>query len=170
MTLLEYGDFECALCVAAFPVLKEVRRWLRGELCYVFRHFPVVEKHPHALEAAEAAEAAGAQGKFWEMHDLLYERSPALANVYLNCYAQQLGLDMERFGREMREHIHSGKVKEDFTSGVVSGVRRAPAFFINGVRYRGATDLDSLLAAIEEAGNQSGADGASYYRNGLMKL
>lgn len=152
VTLLEYGDFECERCAAAFPVVKEVNRWLRGALRYAFRHFPVAERHPNASRAAEAAEAAGAQGRFWEMHDLLCERSPALGEVHLNGYARELGLDLERFGRELREHTHARKVREDFTSGVRSGVGVTPAFFINGVRYTGATDLDGLLAAIEEAG------------------
>jgi protein-disulfide isomerase len=154
VTLLEYGDFECAHCTEAFPIVKEVMRWLRGELCYVFRHFHAIDKHQNALRAAEAAEAAGAQGYFWEMHDLLCERSPALDDVHLNSYAQELGLDVERFERERREHTYLGKVREDVTSGVESGVTRTPTFFINGVRYGGEVDLDSLLAAIEEAGNQ----------------
>ena len=155
VTLLEYGDFECGHCAEAFPVVKETARWLRGELCYVFRHFPVAEKNPHALLAAEAAEAAAAQGRFWEMHDLLCERSPALGDIHLKGYAQELGLDMERFEREMRERVHLRRVREDFESGVASGVTRTPAFFINGVLYKGETDLDSLLAAIEEAGTSS---------------
>jgi protein-disulfide isomerase len=152
VTLLEFGDFECARCAESYPVVKEVNRWLRGALRYVFRHFPAAEIHPNALRAAEAAEAAGAQGRFWEMHDLLCERTPALGDVQLNVYARELGLDLERFGREMREHTHSGKVREDFTSGVRSGVSETPTFFINGARYTGAADLDGLLAAIEEAG------------------
>lgn len=155
VTLLEYGDFECEHCAEAFPVVKEINRWLRGALRYVFRHFPVADKHPNALRAAEAAEAAGVQGRFWEMHDLLYERSPALSDAHLNCYARELGLDLERFGREMREHNYTGKVREDYTSGVWSGVSGTPAFFINGARYTGAADLDGLLAAIEEAGNRA---------------
>ena len=155
VTLLEYGDFECKHCAEAFPVVKEINRWLRGALRYVFRHFPVADKHPNALRAAEAAEAAGVQGRFWEMHDLLCERSPALDATHLNGYARELGLELERFGREMREHTHMGKVREDMTSGVASGVTRTPTFFINGVRYRGEVDLDSLLAAIEEAGNRA---------------
>ncbi len=152
VTLLEYGDFECGHCAEAFPVVKEVNRWLRGALRYVFRHFPLVERHPNALRAAEAAEAAGAQGRFWEMHDLLCERSPALGDVQLNGYARELGLDLERFGREMREHTHAWKVREDLTSGARSGVGGTPAFFNTGARYPGAADLDGLLAAIEEAG------------------
>jgi protein-disulfide isomerase len=152
VTLLEYGDFECPRCAEAYFLVNEIKRWLRGELRYVFRHFPDVEKHPHALKAAEAAEAAGAQGKFWEMHGLLCERCTAHGDIYLNCYAQELGLDLERFEREMREHTHLGKARKDFESGIASGVTETPTFFINGVRYIGTTDLDSLLAAIEEAG------------------
>jgi protein-disulfide isomerase len=155
VTLLEYGDFECGHCAAAFPMVKEITRWLRGELCYVFRHFPVADKHPHALRAAEAAEAAGAQGRFWEMHDLLCERSPALDAVHMERYAQELGLDVERFAREMRAHVYLEKVREDMTSGIESGVARTPTFFINGAQYRGEADLDGLLAAIEEAGNRA---------------
>jgi protein-disulfide isomerase len=124
----------------------------------VFRHFPVADEHPHALRAAEAVEAAGAQGRFWEMHALLCERSPALDAVHLKCYAQELGLDLERFECEMRLHVYLEKVREDMTSGVESGVTRTPAFFINGVRYRGEADLDGLLAAIEEAGNRATGD------------
>lgn len=155
VTLLEYGDFECAHCAETFHVIMEIKRWLHGALCYVFRHFPAAEKHPHALRAAEAAEAAGVQGRFWEMHDLLCERSPALDDVHLKRYAQELGLDLERFEREMREHVHLVRVREDFESGVASGVSDTLAFFINGVRYEGQMDLDSLLAAIEEAGTSS---------------
>ena len=153
VTLLEYGDFECGHCAEAFPVVKEVTRWLRGELCYVFRHFPA-EKHRNALAAAEAAEAAGAQGRFWQMHDLLCDRSLTLSVVHLKRCAQELGLDMERFERDRREHLYEKKVREDINSGVRSGVTRTPTFFINGVRYTGEVDLDSLLAAIEEAGNR----------------
>ena len=155
VTLLEYGDFECGHCAEAFPMVKEITRWLRGELRYVFRHFPVADKHPYALRAAEAAEAAGAQGRFWEMHDLLCERSPALYAIHLERYAQELGLDLERFAREVRAHVYLEKVRGDMTSGVMSGVLRTPTFFINGVQYRGEADLDGLLAAIEEAGNRA---------------
>ena len=155
VTLLEYGDFECPHCAEAFPVIMEIKRWLRGELRYVFRHFPIADKHPHALEAAEAAEAVGAQGKFWEMHDLLFERSPVVDAIHLELYAQELGLDVGRFAREMRVHAYLEKVREDMTSGAESGVTRTPTFFVNGVQYMGEADLDGLLAAIEEAATSS---------------
>ena len=155
VTLLEYGDFECGHCAAAFPTVKEVTRWLRGALCYAFRHLPAAAIHPNALRAAEAAEAAGAQGRFWEMHDLLCERSPALGAVHLKRYARELGLDVERFERETAEHTYLKKVRKDVASGVASGVRVTPTFFVNGVRYGGEVDLDGLLSAIEEAGNRA---------------
>jgi protein-disulfide isomerase len=155
VTLLEYADFECERCAETFRVVNEITRWLRGELYYVFRHFPAANKHANALPAAEAAEAAGAQGCFWEMHDWLCEHSPTITDHHLKGYAQELGLDVERFERERRAHTHIEKVRKDFQSGVASGVIRTPAFFINGVRYRGEVDVDSLLAAIEEAGNRA---------------
>jgi protein-disulfide isomerase len=155
VTLLEYGDFESVHCTEALHVVKEITRWLRGELCYVFRHFPAVEKNPHALDVAEAAEAAGAQGRFWEMHDLLCRHSATIGDASLKGYAKRLRLDMERFDCERREHTYMEKVREDLQSGVASGVTRTPAFFINGARYRGEVDVDSLLAAIEEAGNRA---------------
>ncbi len=155
VTLLEYGDFECAHCAETFRVVREVTRWLRGELYYAFRHFPAANKHANELPAAEAAEVAGAQGRFWEMHDWLCEHIPTICDAQLRGYAQELGLDVERFERERREHTYIEKVREDFKSGVASGVTRTPTFFINGVRYRGEVDVDSLLAAIEEAGNQA---------------
>ncbi|HEX7774127.1 MAG TPA: thioredoxin domain-containing protein, partial [Pyrinomonadaceae bacterium] len=142
VTLLEYGDFECAHCAAAFPHVREVRRWLRGELCYVFRHFPVAEKHSYAFRAAEAAEAAGAQERFWEMHELLCEHGSTLNDLHVTHYAQKLGLDFERFERELRQHVHLEKVRRDFTSGIESGVSDTPTIFINGLRYEGAHDTD----------------------------
>jgi len=155
VTLVEYGDFECGNCAETFRVVKEITRWLRGELYYVFRHFPAASKHAHPLAMAEAAEAAGTQGRFWEMHDWLCEHGPTIGDVYLTGYAEVLGLDVERFERERHEHTYIAKVREDFESGVASGVIRTPTFFINGVRYTGKVDVDSLLAAIEEAGNQA---------------
>jgi predicted DsbA family dithiol-disulfide isomerase len=118
-------------------------------------HLVALHFHPNALLAAEAAEAAGAQGRFWEMHDLLCERSLALDDARLKGYARELELNLERFEREMREHAYLEKVREDMASGVAGGVKGTPSFFINGVRYGGEVDLDSLLAAIEEAGNRA---------------
>ena len=150
--LLEYGDFECHRCVAAFYTLKDVLHWLDDSVCFVFRHFPDHIKHSHALSAAQAAEAAGSQSKFWEMHDSLFSHSPALDYPHLIAYAGHLGMSLDLFKREMLEHTHARKVNEDCAAAAEDGVDETPAFFINGVRYEGGWDLDSLLDAIEDAG------------------
>jgi protein-disulfide isomerase len=151
VTLVEYGDYECPYCGEAYPVVKALQERLGDQMCFVFRNFPLTQVHPHAEEAAEAAEAAGAQGKFWEMHDLLYENQDALEPEDLVQYARALKLDLKRFVLEMREHVYVERVREDFRSGVRSGVNGTPTFFINGARHNGPFDLGSLLAAIEEA-------------------
>jgi protein-disulfide isomerase len=151
VTLVEYGDYECPYCGEAYPVVKALQERLGDQICFVFRNFPLAQAHPHAEEAAEAAEAAGAQGKFWEMHDLLYENQDALEPEDLVQYARALKLDLPRFVLEMREDVYAERVREEFHSGVRSGVNGTPTFFINGVRHNGPFDLASLLAAIEEA-------------------
>ena len=151
VTLVEYGDYECPYCGEAFPVVKALQKRLGDQMRFVFRNFPLAEAHPHAEHAAEAAEAAGAQGKFWEMHDLLYENQDALEDEDLVRYAKALHLDVPRFVKEMEAHAHVERVRADFSSGVRSGVNGTPSFFINGMRHDGPFDLASLLAAIEEA-------------------
>src|SRR5271155_1250406 len=151
VTLVEYGDYQCPYCGEAYPIVKALQERLGKQVRFVFRNFPLSEMHPHAEHAAEAAEAAGAQGKFWEMHDLLYENQDALDDENLQQYATVLGLDVPRFVREMSEHSHAARAREDFRSGVRSGVNGTPTFFINGMRHDGSFDLRSLLAAIEEA-------------------
>jgi protein-disulfide isomerase len=151
VTLVEYGDFECPYCGAAYPIVKQVQQRLGNRLRFVFRNFPLSNIHPHAQHAAEAAEAAGAQGKFWQMHDTLYEHQQALNDRHLIQYATDLGLDSERFERDLASHAFAGRVREDFMSGVYSGVNGTPTFFINGVRHDGAYDLETLIAAIEGA-------------------
>src|SRR2546428_4360870 len=120
VTLVEYGDFECPFCGRSYPELKQVLRQLGGKVQFVFRHFPLSEEHPRAQHAAEVAEAAAAQGKFWEMHDLLYQRQAALADEELLRYARELGLDAERVRRELVPHVHAPRGKEDFGSGTKS--------------------------------------------------
>jgi len=149
--LVEYGDYECPYCGMAHPIVKEIKRRLRDQLCFVFRHFPLTQIHPHAEIAAEAAEAAGAQGKFWQMHDSLFEHQQALDEVHVVHYAATLQLDTERFKRELAEHVYADRVSEDFMSGVRSGVNGTPTFFINGIRHDASYDLETLLAAIEES-------------------
>jgi len=150
VTLVEYGDYECPYCGAAHPVVKEIRRQLGNELRFAFRHFPLTRVHPHAEHAAEAAEAAGAQGrpKFWQMHDMLYEHQDALDDEDLEIYAATIGLDLDRFTREMLAGVYAPRVREDFLSGVRSGVNGTPTFFINGRRHEGGNDFQSLLLAI----------------------
>src|ERR1700694_5399822 len=153
VTLVEYGDYECPYCGQAHPIVKEIQRRLGDQLCFVYRHFPLSQIHPHAEHAAEAAEAAGAQGKFWQMHDYLFEHQRALDDAHLLLYAADLELDVDRFKREMTEHVYARRVREDFLSGVRSGVNGTPTFFINGIRHDAGYDLETLLYTIELAMN-----------------
>lgn len=149
VTLMEYGDYQCPYCGMAHPVVKKLQRRMGEKMCFVFRHFPLTEVHPFAEGAAEAAEAAGEQGKFWEMHDTLYENQNALAPENLVGYAKLLRLDVPRFTTELTTHAYAKRIREDFLSGVRSGVNGTPTFFINGVRHDEANDFDTLLAAIQ---------------------
>jgi protein-disulfide isomerase len=151
VTLVEYGDFECPYCAAAHVIIKKGQEIMGDRLRFVFRHFPLTQIHPYAETAAEASEAAGAQGKFWEMHDLLYENQRMLDPEHLLLFAEQLDLDMKRFVRELENGIHRERVREDFLSGVKNGVNGTPGFFINGARYDGSWDLPQLLEALESA-------------------
>lgn len=152
VTLVEYGDYECPYCGMAYPIVQAAQQRLGDRLRFVFRNFPLTSSHPHAEQAAEAAEAAGAQGQFWPMHDLLYEHQDALALPDLEQYASQLGLDLDRFNADLRDHRYADRVREDFMSGVRSGVNGTPTFFINGRRHEAPYDLETLLAALEDAG------------------
>jgi len=149
-TLIEYGDFECDDCGAAFPILQRVQRLMGDEACFVFRHFPLAS-HPHAMAAAEAAEAAAAQGRFWEMHGLLYDRQTALERADLVGYARELELDVARFERDLDGHVHLARIREDIESAKILGVRGTPALFVNGVQHRGQITVPLLLAALREA-------------------
>ena len=150
VTLVYYGDHQCPHCRQAFPIFEELGRQLEGRVRFVFRYFPLTTVHPQAELAAQAAEAAAAQGKFWEMNALLFERQDYLDFESLVAYAGELGLDVSRFEDELTAGVHRERVQRDFVSGVRSGVNGTPTFFINGVRYDGAWDLDSLLEAIEK--------------------
>jgi protein-disulfide isomerase len=151
LTLVEYGDYECPYCGAAYPIVKELERVLGDELRSVFRNFPLGEIHPHAPQAAEAAEAAAGQGRFWEMHDLLYENQQHLETSDLLRYAEALGLEFQPFEADLAQHTYEPRVRADFLSGVRSGVNGTPTFFINGVRHNGSYDFDTLLAALRAA-------------------
>ena len=151
VTLVEYGDYECPHCGRAYPIVQEVQRRLGTALRFIFRNFPLSEMHPHAALAAEAAEAAAEQGRFWPMHDLLFENQRQLGEASLIRYAASIGIDDERVRRELAEHTHRSRVRSDFSGGVRSGVNGTPTFFIDGVRYDGDWDADSLTAALQAA-------------------
>jgi protein-disulfide isomerase len=154
VTLVEYGDFECPHCGRAYPVVKEIQSRLGGQLRFVFRNFPLTQIHPHAGRAAEAAEAAGGQGHFWEMHDQLFEHQAALDDESLKGYAGEIGLEQDRFERDLQDGVYAPRVREDFVSGVRSGVNGTPTFFINGFRHDAPWELESLLAALQGAISQ----------------
>ena len=149
VTLVEYGDFECPYCGQAHPVVEEVRKIEGNKLKFVFRNFPLSQVHPHANRAAYAAEAAAKQGKFWEMHDLLFDNQFAFEDSDLTTYAQNLDLDMRQFAEDMRSEEIAKKVKDDFLSGVNSGVNGTPTFFINGTRFDQPSEVEFLREAIE---------------------
>lgn len=151
VTLVEYGDYECPYCGRAYPIVKRLQERLGPQLRFVFRHFPLAQSHPHAQHAAEAAEAAAVQGQFWEMHDALYEHQQALSDRDLLDHAAAIGLDAVRFRMDLVEHAHAQRVRDDFSSGVRSGVNGTPTFFINGLRHEGPWDFNTLLEALEAA-------------------
>jgi protein-disulfide isomerase len=155
VTLVEYGDFECPYCGEAYVVLEAVVRSLPKELCFVFRHFPLTQLHPHAQNAAEAVEAAGAQHLFWEMHDIVFTHQSALEAEALVDYATSIGLDPKVFIPALAQHRYAPRVREDFLSGVKSGVNGTPTLFLNDIRYDGPRDYDSLRAAIKDAAQSS---------------
>jgi protein-disulfide isomerase len=154
VTLVEYGDFECPYCGQAYPMVKALRQRLGNQLRFVWRNFPLAQVHRHAQLAAEAAEAAGAQRAFWGMHDFLFENQDTLgASLYLRA-AKTLRLDVDRFRHDLLDHTYAGRVREDFLSGARSGASGTPTFFINGRRYDGSLDIESLAAAIEVAAHE----------------
>jgi protein-disulfide isomerase len=148
VTLLEYGDYECPACGQVFPIIKTVQERLGNTLCFAFRHFPLTNVHPHSEHAAEAAEAAGAQGKFWMMHDILFENQDALEDEDLIRYATALKLSARRLIAEVAAGAYATRLREDFMSGMRGGVNGTPTFFINGLRYDGARALSALLEAV----------------------
>jgi protein-disulfide isomerase len=161
LTLVEYGDYQCPYCGAAYPVVKRVQKTLGKKLRFVFRNFPLTQAHPYALIAAEAAEAAALQGRFWEMHDLLYEQQSFLEPDIIPSWAERIGLDLDKFRSDIRKDVVERRLQEDRQSGIRSGVNGTPTFFINGTRYDGSPDYGSLLAALELFLNASTAKEAT---------
>ena len=155
LTLVEYGDYQCPYCGAAYPVVKRLQKASGKKLRFVFRNFPLTQAHPYAMVAAEAAEAAALQGKFWEMHDLIYENQAELEPDVLPAWVQKLGMDLEEFGTAIRRGEITKRIKEDRMSGIHSGVNGTPCFFINGARYDGPADYEPLRMALEQRLNSN---------------
>ena len=151
VTLLEYGDYECPYCGQAYPIIKQLQKRLGNKLRFVFRNFPITQIHPHAQHAAEAAEAAASQNKFWQMHDCIYENQHALEDRHLEKYASNLGLDLVKFKKDMIKHTYADRIRQDFLSGVHSGVNGTPTFYIDGIRYNNSWDLETLLETLGSA-------------------
>ena len=151
VTLVEYADYQCPYCGAAHPVIKHLQKSLGEKLRFVFRNFPLTDAHPYALLAAQAAEAAALQGKFWQMHDLIFENQEELEPEVLPVWARKIGLDVDQFAKAVREERVTKRIEEDYASGLDSGVDGTPSFFINGMRYEGEDDYDSLHSALLEA-------------------
>lgn len=151
VTLLVYGDYECSFTRRAYLSVQRVHRKVGDRLRFVFRHFPLSHIHSHAQRAAEAAETAATQGQFWEMHDQLFRRQRQLDDLHLGQYAVELGLDGDRFDREMATRAHAARVLENYESGRLGGVRQTPTLFLNGAHYAGPYDPRTLLAIVENA-------------------
>jgi protein-disulfide isomerase len=159
VTIVEYGDFECPYCGRAEPVIRELLAEY-GDIAYVWRHLPLTDVHPHAQIAAEASEIAHRQGRFWEMHDLLLEHQDALRPRDLIRYAEELGLDPERFEEDLRAHREAARVARDVDSADLSGVSGTPTFFVNGRRHYGPYDIDTLSKVARLAGARVAAAAA----------
>ena len=151
VTLVEYGDYECPHCGAAFPIIENIRRRLADRLRFVYRHFPLTQSHPHAEHAAEIAEAAGERGAFWAMHETLFANQRALDDVSLVAYAQSVGVDPQWAAEALAAGTFAPRVREQFMSGVRNGVNGTPTFFINGVRHDAGYDVASLMQGLSAA-------------------
>ena len=155
-SLVEYGDFECPYCGSAYPIVASILRRMGDSIRFAYRHFPLTQVHPHAQHAAEMAEAAGSGGKFWAMHDMLFQNQDALEDEDLISYAAQLGIQPDWAAHALATHTFAPRVREDFMSGVRSGVNGTPTFFINGVRHDGPWDEPTLLEALQSAATVPG--------------
>ena len=149
VTLVEYGDYECPVCGAAYPIVKDIQKIMGDKMRFVFRNFPLAQMHPHAVGAAEAAESANAQGKFWQMHDMLFENQGNLTEKDLLGYGEKLGLDANQFATDLQTAAYKDKIQSDLESGAESGVNGTPTFFINGTRFDGEWKNGKLLEALQ---------------------
>jgi protein-disulfide isomerase len=148
--LVEYGDYQCPHCGRAYPIIKVIQERLGDDLKFVFRNFPLSEIHPQAKTAAVASEAATRQGKFWPMHDIIFENQFSLHTADLVNYAKMIGLDVKRFEKDLGDEQLMEKVEADFESGVRSGVNGTPTFFINGKKYNGSWEEDAFESYLRE--------------------
>lgn len=151
LTIVEYGCYQCPHSGQAHQLIRLIQQRLGHQLHLIFRHFPQIDLYPQAQKAAEAVEAAAAQGKFWQMHDLLFERQPALSDGDLVEYAAELGLEMSNFLRDISEHVYEQKVRADLFGGIRMGVVCTPTLFINGIRQDGEISLLQLLTVLINA-------------------
>ena len=151
VTLVEYGDYECPDCLNTQPIIAELLKRHGNNVLFVFRHFPQSSVHPHASAAASAAEAAAEQNKFWEMHEILFKHQKEFGDIDLSHLALRLGLEIYKFESSLGQDLHHRRIAADYESGLRSGVKGTPTFFINGIRYEGKIGVDELAAAIESA-------------------
>ncbi|MEU7934365.1 DsbA family protein [Micromonospora echinofusca] len=151
VTVVEYADFQCRFCGAAYANLRELLRQRAETVRLVYRHFPITNMHPYAEQAAEATEAAGRRGQFWAMHDWLYEHQDQLDPVHLSLGMEQLGLPADEVAAEVERQAHGDRVRRDFVGGIRSGVHATPTLFVNGTRHDGDYDVADLLAAVDAA-------------------
>ncbi|MBO9201741.1 MULTISPECIES: DsbA family protein [Niastella] len=149
LELVKYGDYECPYCGRAYPIVKDIIQQLGDNLKFVFRNFPLSNVHPHAVSAAVATEAAALQGKFWEMHDIIFENQKTLEVEHLFLFAHKIGLDLERFKNDIQDQALTDKVEKDFYGGLRSGVNKTPTFFINGEKYEGDWSGTHLLEYLQ---------------------
>ena len=153
LTLVEYGDYQCPFCGRAYPVVMQLHQDFEKRMRTVYRHFPLTQVHPMALLAAKAAEAAGKQGKFWEMHDVVFRNQESLSPLAFPAWAAELRLDMEQFERDLESEEVARRIQEDRRSGIASGVNGTPTFFINNRRFDGPPTYDALREGLLEALN-----------------
>ena len=151
VTLVEYGDYECPFCRGAFRDVHRLLDRYPGKIRFVFRNFPIAQVHPHAEQAAEAAEAAGAQGKFWDMYELLLQDTAGLDLDSLLGYADRLGLDAARFRNEVIGNVYAEKISRDICEGISNGVNQTPKFYVNGRRIDGKVPMEGLVDAVRDA-------------------
>ena len=151
VTIMEYGDYECPYCRGAFRDVHRLVDEYPDDVRFVFRNFPIPQLHPHAEQAAEAAEAAAAQGKFWEIYELLLQPYSHLDTDSLVMYAEVTGLNIAQFRRDLTEHSYAGKIERDIQEGLRNGVNATPKFYVNGARIDGKVPLEGLAEAVRQA-------------------